>query len=275
VGAGTFLSSRDGGQNWTAREGESLFGEHIFHMARTARAIFAAGLETVFRSNDDGKTWMKLAGAPKGRLVSMIAVPASASVLLATATTLHATSDGGHQWTRIPLPAAVDRVDAVRTSISGTLWGILANGRVFLTADKGTTWKELSIPEASGPVYDFVLRWDDEYLVGTLRGLLFTTSSGKDWAAPSHGMTPGTVTSVLWHPMRRNILFAIQNGMAWQSLDGGHRWERFRTSPEGIETVFRLHWSPDYERVYAVDFARGIFRHGVAGPMLAIAQEGK
>lgn len=275
VGDGTLLTSRDAGRTWTAREAEGVFGEHIFYLTRNAKTIFAAGLETVFRSTDEGKTWTKLA-APKGRPVGLVAVSSSSMVLLATQTALYSTSDAGLNWRPVPLPAAVDRVDTVRTSISGTLWGVLANGQVFLTADRGATWKELSVPAASGPVYDFALRWDDEYVLGTLHGLLLTANSGQEWTAPSQGMTPGTVTSVLWHPLRRNIVFAIQNGMTWQSQDGGHRWERFRTSPTGIESVLRLHWSANYERVYAVDFVRGIFVHSVTGPMIAtIAQEGK
>ncbi len=55
VGSGTLFATQDGGQEWTARSGDSIFGEHIFHFARNSDFIFAAGPQHIFQSGDDAE----------------------------------------------------------------------------------------------------------------------------------------------------------------------------------------------------------------------------
>jgi hypothetical protein len=69
----------------------------------------------------------------------------------------------------------------------------------------------------------------------------------------------GTVQSVLWHPFQKNLMYALQNGIPYVSIDGGSRWEELRTDEIGTDSILDLHWAADHSKVYAVTFARGLF----------------
>jgi len=264
VGFGSLFATKDGGKNWSARSGTTLFGEHIFHLARTPNAILGAGLQHLFRSSDDGKSWTGLPLTFKGTLTDFTTVGQTRTMLVATTTALYAARDDGSESRQIKIPAAITRIDAIKTSFSGGAWGILSNGRVFLSEDQGNTWSQLPVPEATGSVYDFVLRENREILIGTLRGLLYSFDFGAGWLSPSRGPATGTVTSVLWHPVRSQLMFLVQDGVVWESEDFGVHWDPSPSST-GAEAVSSLKWGFNYERLYALDFARGVSVRNLSG----------
>ena len=247
-----------------SRSGTSLFGEHIFHLARNSGYFFAAGMNSLFRSGDSGKTWVRIPLAPKGNVTDLAIIPGTRTVLLATTATLYESRNEGSEWREIPVPPDVGRIEALRTSTSGATWGILSAGQVFLSSDSGDTWSPLSVPHERGPVYDFVLREDQEVLVGTLRGLLSTSDLGVQWNAPTRGLPAGTVTAVLWNPVEQQLMFSVQNGIVWKSSDCGASWVSIDASEIGSEAVAELYWAFDYQKLYAVGFARGVFVQNIA-----------
>jgi photosystem II stability/assembly factor-like uncharacterized protein len=259
VGAGTLFATEDGGHEWSARPGTTVFGEHIFHLETIPGFVFASGLERLFRSNDRGHTWKALPLTAGGTITDVRAVPESQTLLVAATTSLYASKDLGMKWRQIPLPPTISRIDRLRASFVGTTWGILSGGKVFLSNNEGATWSELRVPVESGPVFDFALNWKNEVLVGTLRGLLFTNDAGRKWTAPSEGLPQGTVSSVLWHPTKSQMMFSVQNGLVWASHDSGATWGRIDISTAPNEAVSGLHWSPDYDKLYAVGSTRGVF----------------
>lgn len=274
VGSGTLFATTDGGQNWTGRSGTSLFGEHIFHLVQGPGYLLAAGMEKVFRSRDGGKTWSRIPVALDGTLTDVAVVAGTRTILLATAKSIHASKDEGIRWRRISVPPGATRIEALRISSSGLTWGILSDGAVHLSRDHGGTWSPLSVAQESGPVYDFVVRDEQQILVGTLRGLLFTVDGGVQWNRPARGLPMGTVTSVLWHPGQEQLMFVVQNGTVWKSSSLGASWEVIGTSAIGRDEVSELHWGSGYEKLYAVGFARGVFVQSIYAPLeIALKRE--
>jgi photosystem II stability/assembly factor-like uncharacterized protein len=259
VDAGTLFDTKNAGRDWTARPGATIFGEHVFHFAQGADAVFAAGVERFFRSSDKGRTWTRVTLPSTGTLTSVAAVPATRTVLVSTSSSLYASADAGLKWQNIKVPGFIKRIDRLNMSSDGKRWGILSNGNVLLSDDKGTTWSQLEVPPQSGSVYDFTLRGNSEILIGTLSGLFVSFDSGIQWSAPSSGLAPGTVTSVLWHPVQKQRMFLVQNGIAWESEDSGTTWRRMDASEMGNDSISEMHWAADYSKLYAVGFSRGVF----------------
>ncbi len=205
-------------------------------------------------------------------MTNLVAVPGTPTVLLATTSGLYENRNPGTEWRRIPMPAGISRIEKLKTSTSGTVRGVLSNGQLFLSNNKGGTWSRVAIPEDSGPAYDFVLRANSEILVGTLRGLMFSDNSGLRWSTPSQGLHPGTVTAVLWHPTQRQLMFMVQNGTPWKSLDSGASWEPMDPAEFGGEEISELFWASDFTKLYAVGFARGVSWQTVNAPIAIIQQ---
>lgn len=257
VGAGTLFSTQNSGMDWTSRSGATLFGEHIFHLARISGTVFAAGPQRIFKSVNAGKTWSPLVWTPGSSVKDIKPVPSIQTVLVATASKLYASKDQGLMWRQVVLPPAISRIEKLETSTSGGTWGILSGGNIFLSLDKGVTWKSVAVPDGSGQVNDIALRGDREILAGTLKGLLISDDAGARWTEPSFHF--GTVTSVLWHPAQRMLMFSVQNGAPWKSIDGGVTWTLMNPSDFGGEEVSALYWASDFSKLYAVGFTRGVF----------------
>jgi hypothetical protein len=82
------------------------------------------------------------------------------------------------------------------------------------------------------------------------------------------------VESVLWHPQDKNLMFAVQNGLAYRSSDGGATWDWIRTDELEGDSILNLHWASDHLRLYAVTFARGIFVQNLSSASSAAATGG-
>ena len=252
-------ASADGGRNWTAQAALSAPGEPIFRFAKLQRAVFAAGRQNVFRSDLRGKTWVQLKRTFKGTITALETIPSAGSVFVTTNNELFVTKDEGASWLNIELPSAITGIRLLRFSPDGKTWGIATRESVFLSSNKGAMWSKLKTPEQNGEVHDFALHTKNAILLGTLRGLAYSSDGGLHWQLPLQGLSSGTVESVLWHPTDKNLMYAVQNGLVYRSSDGGTAWDWIKTEELEGDSISNLHWASDHLRLYAVTFARGIF----------------
>jgi len=255
----TVFTSSDGGRNWTSPAATAAPGEPIFEFAALQRSIFAAGSQHIFRSEPRGKAWVQLKRMFKGEITALEAIPATGTLFATTNDELFVTRDEGTTWQNIELPSAMTGIRLLRFSPDGKTWGIATRESVFLSRDKGATWSKLKTPEQSGEVHDFALHVKNAIVIGTLRGLAYSTDGGLHWRTPSNGLSSGTVERVLWHPTELRLMFAVQNGLVYRSTDGGATWDWVRTDELEGDSILDLHWASDHLRLYAMTFARGIF----------------
>jgi photosystem II stability/assembly factor-like uncharacterized protein len=262
VGASKSLfTSADLGHTWASPSEVAAPSEPISMFAKTVQSLFAAGSQRIFRSTTRGKTWTPLKHSFKG----ITALESIANDLFAaTSSELFVSKDDGATWRTIELPSAISGIRLLRFAPDGKTWGIATRDAVFLSTDAGATWKHLKTPEQNGTVYDLALQKGNALAIGTLRGLALSTDGGLHWHGPSQGLNAGTVETVLWHPQQKNLMYAVQNGLAFQSMDGGATWNEVRTDELEGDSILNLHWSADHLKLYAVTSARGIFAQGLS-----------
>lgn len=251
--------SGDFGRTWTSPATAAAPNEPITTFTKTAQGILAAGSQHMFRSTTSGRRWAELRLPFKGPITTLETIPQTGGVLATTYAELFLSQDEGTTWANIELPSAIVGIRMLRFSPDGKTWGIGTKDSVFLSSNKGATWSKLRPPEESGAVHDFALHTKGAILLGTLRGLSYSIDGGLHWRAPSQGLSSGTVELVLWHPLQRNLMYAVQHGLLYKSPDSGVTWERLKTDELGGDSILNLQWASDHSRLYAVTFARGIF----------------
>jgi photosystem II stability/assembly factor-like uncharacterized protein len=257
VGSGSLFVSADDGHAW----GSPVNGgpnEHIFTFTKNDRMVFAAGLRNVYRAGKLGKTWTLLTPPTRETITGLLAIPNSQSLLLSTKDALFLSKDDGTTWARLTITPSTN-IRVLRVTPDGKRWGFLSDDGVSVSSNSGKTWPRIQTPDSEGPVFDFALQGEASMLIGALRGLSYTTDGGRHWNLPALGLGTGTVQSVLWHPYQKNLMYALQNGIPYVSIDGGSRWEELRTDEIGTDSILDLHWAADHSKVYAVTFARGLF----------------
>lgn len=158
AGAGLFRSD-DGGARWQ-RVGE--IGPRPATALAVASgmggALYLATADDGILASADGRIWTSASGFVKGalptrRIAALVYDPNSGDSFVTAAGAqltgalyagtdlgLFKSIDGGTNWTRLPLPAAVAAL-AVDPANAAVLLVVDSGGRVFRSADRGLTWR--------------------------------------------------------------------------------------------------------------------------------------
>ena len=162
VGAyGYFLATEDGGDHWTDREIATAeeeeddfygggFEYHLNHLARSGagRLFIAAEAGTVYRSDDDGESWVSLPSPYEGSFFGSLALDDEALLLFGLRGHLYRSEDAGDTWSLLETGTTAMITDGIR----------LQDGTVVLTGLSGT----LLVSRDSG--FTFTLKQRDDRL---------------------------------------------------------------------------------------------------------------
>jgi hypothetical protein len=166
------VESRDAGRSW---EPASLLGEVDFHVLEVAHANIY-GFDATggrFMVSSDRRRWQTRSAAS---LVDFAVSPRDGELILAaTGRGLMRSADGGRHWRPAGGPAVAlldwDRPEA--------LWGVAGDGRVWLSADTGRTWKRRGA--LGGTPEAFLVQAGTLYAAVQERGIQSSSDEGASW----------------------------------------------------------------------------------------------
>lgn len=196
----------------------------------------------VLKSTDGGMTWInKQNGIPATKNTHSIAIDPTNENIVYAATVdsgIVKTVDGGENWVSINNGlenAMISEFTFSSIAINPTdptnlIAGTFHDGRIFITMDSGSSWKESSTDIS----------------------------------------TAGQITSIVFNPSNSNQVFAggITTGF-YVSNDGGDNWEQFNNGLTTRE-VIDLKPTSNGEAIYAATNGGGIFRLPLSGDQLVL-----
>jgi photosystem II stability/assembly factor-like uncharacterized protein len=165
IGAyGFFLVTSDGGQTWTDRlivepdvdendpyafdSGADL---HLNHIARSdsGRLYIAAEAGAVFRSDDDGETWLELPSPYGGSFFGSLPLGGESLLLFGLRGHLFRSDDAGETWSAIETRTEAMLTDGIHRSDGSWVLAGLA-GVLLVSHDGGTSFDLLQQPDRQG-----------------------------------------------------------------------------------------------------------------------------
>lgn len=226
-----------------------------------------------------GPQWVDL-GGPYGGPAHALSLnpdyPADATVLAGGVADLgHASfgglglfrsQDGGVTWPDRGGPsngAVFDVAYSPNWAADGFALAGLWNG-VWVTADRGATWRQVSSLETGGPAFVASVAVSND--PGGNRTLLAGGSYGGIYRSQDDGLTwhaanpPLSVRSLRFNPVRPAVALAAAGNGMWRSADGGLAWTQVTTATQ----VFDVAFSADGNTAYAT-FDDHIWRSGDDG----------
>ncbi len=210
-----------------------------FVMDPNSPTTLVAGTYKLYRTTTGAASWTAISGdltgdgtGDAGSKISAIAIAKKSSAVIYAGTTGSGTSQSrvvvttntGSNWSTIsksPLPnrwvtcIAIDTSDYERVLV--TFSGYNTNtpstpGHVFLTTDRGTSWKDVSGDLPDIPVNSIVINPNNQnhWIAGTDLGIFETQNGGINWVQQNIGMANVVVVDL---DLRKdNHLFAATHG---------------------------------------------------------------
>ncbi len=218
--------SRDGGASW-ARMTSFSYSYYAYQIAVDPvddATIYVGALGSgLMKSTDAGASWKVIAPSPN----SFAVAPSMRSTLYATTNTgLSKSLDGGTTWSQMIAGSfygmAVDSHDSNRVFVvenSGA-------GKVYLSADGGLTWQQVSQFSGAqgGAPLGVVLDPSSPstvYVPFQAGGIVKSNDSGRSWHTLSHEQLPVVQVAVL-DPSNPSTVYAGTGGRGvYKSVSGG------------------------------------------------------
>jgi photosystem II stability/assembly factor-like uncharacterized protein len=264
-GDGVFRS-RDGGATWS-RAGRLPAHAVITNIEVAPSAgspVYTTVYEQgVFKSENGGSRW---AWANRGLVATEIRAlavdPSAPSIVYASTPTtgVWQTRDAGRHWSLRGFADQYVNHVAVDPRRPRVVWAAVGRD-LYRSGDRGRTWKRsLRLKDRSFSVVAVAPSNSRFVYAGTFeRGLYHSSNGGRTWRAPD--LRPqDTVSSILVHPRRPQVVWVSMRGTVLRSYDGG---VTFSKPSEGLPLSAEanaLALDPrSTRRLYAAGFS-GVYR---------------
>lgn len=218
-----------------------------YDFAGNGAYIFAANVNSVFRSTDQGDTWED-AGKNLSKSIRYFDVQAFGSDVLVTGrrtwlygadnTTAFLSRDNGDTWTEVPLPF-YDPLFYYGVTLSDDKLFAADGYHVWeRTLDPGATWTFNALDADPNAFYNIVVQDGRLFALGYKEIAVCPDLSGQNWTKiPVPGLTH-VVTRVQAHG--DTIFVEDYDYRCYRTLNGGATWKRMLVFTQDIQEVTRV-----------------------------------
>ncbi len=233
-----YRSSNRGYDNWPLINGDMIGAGDVvfvapFQIAPSNRSILYAGRVNVWRSDNQGQSWVgrgwadELDGNP---VLSLSIYSGDADVVWAgTAPAahragIHRTDDGGRTWENItgnlPDRYPVD-IEAGRggPDLAYVVLSGFGTPHLFRTGDGGASWEDIGtgLPDVPSSAFVFDIRNQDHLYFGNDLGVWFSPDDGANWHPFTEGMPTGALIMDLSISYVSQTIRAVTHGLGvWE-----------------------------------------------------------
>lgn len=185
--------SVNGGTTWSPAGLETL--SVLSLLASPAGLVFAGTNEGVFRSDDDGGTWLQVNNGMTHRTVLALAIGHTGSILAGTeGGGVYITNNSGGNWQQTGLTTTT--VQALHSAPDAMVYAATSDG-VYRSTDGGSTWSQQNTGLLTTTVRSVVADVHGQVFVGTKRGVFRSLDHGSHWQAINEGLGSSYVRSCL------------------------------------------------------------------------------
>ena len=214
-----FEMSANSSAQWIPTNGANH--KQILSLAANGTNIFVGVDGGIFRSTDEGLTWMNAdSGLTGNTLVSALALN---GVNLFAASYYNGgvfiSTDSGTNWRVINTGLTNLRAHAL--AISETTLFVGTEGGVFGSTDNGTIWSAMNNGLTNAAFVRAIVAEDTNVFVGVDSNVFRSTNNGVSWTQVDSGLKVSLVNTLL---LNGTTLFAGTDKGVFRSTDNGNTW---------------------------------------------------
>ncbi len=97
----------------------------------------------------------------------------------------------------------------------------------MVSTDGGATWKQAALPSYVTSIRGAAMSSEGQLLVASREGVYRSADGGTTWEHAVNGLPAKDITSVSYDSTHKRLLATSDaTGVIFESLDGGHSWQR-------------------------------------------------
>lgn len=230
----SMLRSTNGGVDWVdiPPPNRSIVGFIAPYVVAPSEAnILYAGKDVVFRSTDQGSSWVSPAPALDGNPVLSLAVSRyDSNVVYATTAPVYGSAgvfvstDGAGSWTEIsadlpdryPMDIAIDPDDDAVVYVAFSGFG---TSHLYKSIDRGSSWMDIGgeLPDAPTSAVAVDPLYPDHVYLGNDIGVYASTDGGASWSQLAEGLPEAIIAMDLTvSESNRNMRVATHGNGVWE-----------------------------------------------------------
>jgi photosystem II stability/assembly factor-like uncharacterized protein len=223
---GTALTSKDGGQSWTANRTERAKEFYSISFSGAAHGVAVGEDGRILYTADGGRQWELPKAGFKAVLSGVSMLSPTTAVAVGGEGLIVRTTDGGQSWTKVPSGTdlylgAVGFAD----EHSGLAVGY---STILATGDGGQTWERRLLATGVGDCTLRSVAYRDRLnvvLVGSLGVIVTSPDGGRNWTYRRSGNTQH-LFGVAWSDAQHATAVGVKGTMV-ATADGGQTWAAF------------------------------------------------
>jgi len=192
-------------------------------------SLFAGTTGGVFRSSDNGATWMFAGSGLPGYGVSALAVNGGALLAGTYGGGIYRSTDEGLNWSSASVGVTDPAITCIAVCGGEVLAGTISDG-IFISTDNGTTWGASNAGLRNLDVSCLALAGSVLY-AGSFSGLSRSTDLGSTWIAANYGLTDSSVNCL---SVSEERLYAGTTQGVFASGDSAGHWTAASSGLPGI-----------------------------------------
>ncbi|MCX6149248.1 MAG: T9SS type A sorting domain-containing protein [Ignavibacteriales bacterium] len=216
--------------------------------------IFAGTNQGMYRSTDDGFTWVL---TNLTNVVWSVAVTTNGVLFAGTSDNgVNRSTDDGATWISVSL--VTYKIYYVNVASDGFIYYANSQGELYQSSDNGDTWIRKCYTVPPSQMWAFTKNQAGHLFIGTYNfGIFRSTDSGTSWTQLKNGL-PDTTIWALAYNKSGHIFAGTSHGGAYRSLDNGNSWAQINNGLNAI-TIWSLAINAD-GNIFAGTPGNGVFR---------------
>jgi photosystem II stability/assembly factor-like uncharacterized protein len=223
---GNFRSTNNG-QSWTQYTipGLSPF-DGVTDYAYSAGAIYIATTVGIYKSTDDGLSWVSISSSLGNINFNTVTRDNSGNLYAGGASAgIYFSPNEGQTWEQRNTGLGNLRINSIKVSGSEVYAGTNGSG-VFKSVNNGALWSAAG--QELEPMVNTLAVSGGKVLAGTLSGMYSTVNGGAAWSSSNTGISLNNINSVISKPGGK--LFVGSRPGVFFSSNGGNTWAKRNTN---------------------------------------------
>jgi photosystem II stability/assembly factor-like uncharacterized protein len=241
---GVFVS-HDAGQRWL-QTSKGLDGRDVFVLKQTSNGELVAGTNRgMFMLAHNASEWSPINNIVNRTASSHTAAKSKSAKteirsiltarvndieitpsdwMAATSAGLFTSSNQGKSWTGGPV---LGKQEFVSVQADGKMIALATRSNVLVSKDSGATWQESSLSSMVTGIRGITITSDDQIMVAAREGAFRSPNAGAGWEHMQNGLPDKNISSISYDQNNKRLLAtSTETGVVFESLDGGHSWNR-------------------------------------------------